>query len=243
MEVSMRSKTLSILILVMCGALLLTACGAPALAQGETLSQPTLSVYGSGKAYLTPDLATINIGVHTEGDQASETVALNNGQSEQVVQALRDAGIAANDIQTSNFSIYNNQKFDPSGQVSGTSYVVDNSVFVTVRDISTISDTLSAVVEAGANSINSIQFDVSDKSAGLEEAREAAIADAQAQAEQIAESTGFELGEIQSIVVSTGVSAGPFFPGVGGGAAAEAAVPIAPGQMVVSAEANLVYTI
>lgn len=239
----MQNKSIFILSAILVGSMLLTACGAPAQAQGETVPQSTLSVYGSGKAYLTPDLATINIGVHTEGEQASETVALNNSQSEQVVQALRDAGIAANDIQTSNFSIYNNQKFDPSGQVSGTSYIVDNSVFVTVRDISTISNTLSAVVEAGANSINSIQFDVSDKSAGLAEARDAAIADAQAQAEQIAGSTGFELGEIQSIDVSTSGYTGPFIPGVGGGAAAEAAVPIAPGQMAVTAQANLVYTI
>lgn len=239
----MRNKSLFLISIFMIGALLLTACGAPALAQGETASQRTLSVYGSGKAYMTPDLATIYVGVHTEGEDASEAVASNNAQSEKVAEALIEAGIASNDIQTSNFSIYPQQQFDPSGQITDTSYVVDNTVYVTVRDISKISDTLNAVVAAGANSINSIQFEVSDKSAGLAEARKAAIEDAQAQAEQIAESTGFELGEIQSIVVSSGGYPGPIFEGIGGGAAVEAAVPIAPGQIAVTVEANLVFAI
>lgn len=240
----MRNKSLFIVSVVLLGSMLLAGCGTTALAQGETPPQRTLSVYGSGKAYLTPDLATIYVGVHTDGEDASKAVASNNEQSEKVAEALVEAGIASNDIQTSNFSIYPQQQYDQSGQITGTTYVVDNSVLVTVRDINKISDTLNAVVEAGANSINSIQFDVSDKSAGLVEAREAAIEDAQSQAEQIAESTGFELGEIQSIVVSSGGFPGPIFAGVGGGAAvAEAVVPIAPGQMVVTVEANLVYTI
>jgi uncharacterized protein YggE len=76
---------------------------------------------------------------------------------------------------------------------------VDNTVFVTLRDLESLGDVLDAVIEAGANSINGIQFDVADRTEALSEARKAAVADARAQAEELAAAAGLELGAIQNI--------------------------------------------
>jgi uncharacterized protein len=156
-------------------------------------------VNGTGQAYLSPDIAYIYIGVHTEEDTAAEAVEANNAQTQQVIQALRDAGVAANDIRTTNFSIWPNQQYSPEGQPTGTRYVVDNSVFVTVRELDGLGDLLDAAIAAGANSINSIQFDVADKDEALVQAREEAVKDAREQAQQLADAAGMNLGEIQSI--------------------------------------------
>jgi uncharacterized protein YggE len=194
----------------------------------------TISVTGNGKANVVPDIAYINIWVHTENADAAEAVGSNNTQSEKVANALRALGIKPEDIQTTNFSIYPMQQFDPQGKVTGINYVVDNTVFVTLRDISKLGDVIGEAVDAGANSINSIQFDVEDRSDALSEAREAAVADALAQAKELASIADVTLGEIQTIN-SYGGQPIPFFEarGLGGGApVAASTVPISPGQLV-----------
>jgi len=224
-------------------AALLAGCGSSALAQGEqTAPLRTLSVIGTGQVYLTPDVANISIGVHTENKNAAEAVALNNTQSQDVIDALREAGIEAEDIQTTNFSIYPQQQYDPQGQLQGVFYVVDNTVYVTLRELSKIGTVLGSVIEAGANTISGIQFDVADKSEALAEARQAAIEDAQSQAEQLARAADVTLGELQSISIVSGAPPS-LFEGKGGVVAAEAAVPVSPGQLLITVDANLVFEI
>ena len=145
--------------------------------------QRLLSVTGSGTVMLTPDVAYLNIGVHTEMPTASEAVSANNAQTQKVIDALQKSGVDAKDIRTTNFSIYPNVQYDPqTNQKVGTTYVVDNSVYVTSHDISKLGDLLDATVSAGANSVNSIQFDVEDKTAATKQARDAAVKDARTQA-------------------------------------------------------------
>jgi uncharacterized protein YggE len=250
----MRNKTLFIIGVLLLGVAL-TACGSVAAAQDATPSAQsgsegnpprTLSVSGNGKAFLSPDIAYINIGVHTAGPDAAQAVADNNTQSQQVIDAIVALGIEAKDIQTLNFSIYPQQQYDPQGMPSGEiTYMVDNTVYVTVRDLSKLGDLLDTAVSAGANSINGIQFDVADRDAALSEARKAAVADAQAQAQELAEVAGVTLGGIQNIsTVSGGIPQVPFYDGRGGGVAAEAAsTPISPGQMLVTVDVTVVYQI
>lgn len=241
----MRNKTI-ILISILVAALLLTGC-TPASVQSSGTAVPpvrNLSVNGTGKAYLNPDIAYISIGVHTEGEDAADTVADNNQQSVKVSEALAAAGIDPADIRTTNFSIYPQQQYDENNQVVGVRYVVDNTVYVTLRDISKVGDILNKVVAAGANSINGIQFDVADRSAGLSEAREMAVQEAKAQAEELAKVAGVELGAIQNISSYSSTPV-PYFEGKGGGGGAMMAVeaPIAPGQLVISVDVNVVYEI
>jgi uncharacterized protein YggE len=234
---------ISILAILITG--LFVGSGNTANAQTLPESQPrTLSVSGSGKSYLTPDLAYISIGVHTEDKDAAKAVAANNVQSEKVSKALMAFDIAAKDIQTTNFSIYPQQQYDPNGKLQGMLYVVDNSVYVTLRDLDKIGELLNTVVKAGANSINGIQFDASDRTKALSEARKDAVENAKEIAIETAELAGVKLGKLQNINVYTGYSSS-VFDGKGGGGGAMIAVeaPVSPGQLVLTVEVNLTYII
>ncbi|MFZ5910715.1 MAG: SIMPL domain-containing protein [Chloroflexota bacterium] len=241
----MRNKTL-LLSAVLIAAFALGACGPTTINQAAPPPTRSLNVNGTGQVYLTPDIAYIYVGVHTERATASEAVAANTAETQQVIAALKEAGIEDKDIKTTNFSIWPNTQYNPEGQQTGVTYVVDNSVFVTVRDLDALGDLLDATVAAGANSINSIQFDVADKTEALKQARDAAVENAQVQAQELAEAAGVKLGEIQSIGFYDS-SAAPYidtFGGKGGGGGAEAAaVPIQPGQLTLTVTVSMTYEI
>ena len=238
----MRNK-LYFFVVVILLAVVLSACGT-AYAQATQPPTRTLNVTGSGRVFLTPDIAYISIGVQTEGKDAAEAVQDNNAQAQKVANVLKEMGVEAKDIQTTNFSIYPQQDYDDKGRVTGTTYIVDNSIYVTVRDLGQIGSLLDAVVSAGSISISGVQFDVEDKVSALSEARKAAVENARTQAEELAEAAGVTLGQVQSINVYGGYPV-PVFEGkgVGGGAELAAEVPVSPGQMVLSVEVNLVYEI
>lgn len=241
------SKKFVLLPVLLLLALILSACGAAAPAAAPTPPQSrTLNVTGQGVVYLTPDIAYINIGVHTEDPSASDAVAENNLQTQQVIEALLKNGIDPKDIQTSNFSIFLNYNYTPEGTRGDSFYVVENTVMLTVRDLNKIGNLLDVAVKSGANNIYGIQFDVVDKSKAASQAREKAFQDAQQQAQEIAALSGIELVEIQSISFSESLP-GPFFvSGKGGGGGAMMAMPetpIQPGQLSVTVTTNIVYTI
>jgi len=238
----MRNKIIVLSILVI-AAVLLSAC-APQAAQSTPQPQlRTLNVNGSGQVYATPDMAYISIGIHTENADAGQAVADNSAQAEAITTALLAEGVEAKDIQTTNFSIYPQDQYSPEGQKTGTIYVVDNSVYVTVRDLDKLSATLQAAVDAGANSVNGISFDISDKDALQSQARDAAMQDAQTKAEELAQSAGVTLGEVQNISYYSSIPMPVYdYKGVGGAAQA-GAVPVSPGQMAVNAEVNVTYEI
>ena len=239
----MRNKTLFISAVVFL-ALALGACS-PTIQADAPPPVRTLNVTGTGQVFLAPDIAYIYIGVHSEEDTAAEAVAANNQETQQVIDALKDAGVDAKDIRTTNFSIWPNQQYSPDGQQTGVKYVVDNSVFVTVRKLDDLGDLLDSAVGAGANSINSIQFDVADKTDATKKAREEAVKDAKEQAQELADVSSVELGEIRSIGYYDAAPApymGDF--GKGGGAmAAEASVPIQPGQLTLTVTVSMSYEI
>jgi uncharacterized protein YggE len=237
---SMNTKSL-IVFAVMAFALLLSAC-APAASNPDAR---TLSVSGNGQAFLAPDIAYIYVGVHTEAQTAAEAVAVNTTQTQALISAIEDFGIAANDIRTSNFSIWPMDRFDPAtGAPTGEkTYVADNTVYVTVRDLETLGDLLDTAVQAGANTVNSVQFDVENKDEALKEARVDAMNNAKQQAQELADAAGLSLGEIRSI--SFVDNQFPIFDGKGGGgggvAAEAAAVPIQPGQLSFTVTVNVTY--
>ena len=238
-------KTKSILIAALFAlALVISACGPATISQAAP--QRTLSVSGSGNAYLTPDIAYLYLGVHTEKQTATEAVAENNTQTQKVIKALTDFGIDAKDIRTTNFSIWPMDKYDPlTNQPTGEkTYAVDNTVYVTERKLDQLGDLLDTIVQAGANTVNSIQFDVADKDAALKDARAAAVKDASAKAQELADAAGVELGTLQNVSFLDNQPY-PIFDGKGGGGAAAeaAAVPIQPGQLTFTVTVNLTYEI
>lgn len=250
----MHKKTLIISGLLIF-AVFLTACGSIASSPQITTARAasgddaqlrrTLSVNGSGQVTLTPDIAYVTVGVQTEGKDASKAVAENNTQTQKVIDALVKGGVDSKDIKTTNFNIFPRQEYDNNGKPTGEiTYVVNNSVYVTVRDLEMIGDLLNAVVLAGANSVQGIQFDVENKTEAYAQAQEKAVANAKAQAENLASAAGVTLGQVITINTYGGATPLPKYDRSGGVVLAESApVPVSPGEMKISVDVNMVYEI
>jgi uncharacterized protein YggE len=240
-----HSSLLFPILTTLIAALSLNACAPTTVVANPQPAQRLLNVTGSGSVYLKPDVAYINIGVHTELATAAEAVAENSDQTAQVIDALKKFGVKDADIRTAYFSIDPSVQYNPQTNVrTGIMYVVDNSVYVTVRDIEKLGDLLDATLSAGANSVNSIQFDVEDKSAAMKEARDAAVKDAETQAKELAAAAGLTLGSLQRIDYYSTVPT-EVFPGYGkgGGGAEASAVPIQTGQLTVTATVSVSYEV
>ncbi len=226
---------------------LLLAGNASAQAAGDLAR--SIHVTGQGEASGKPDLAEVNAGVQTFAKTVIDASRQNQAVVEKIMQALGEQGIEARDIQTSNYSIWAEQDYSREGEPGKeriTGFRVSNIVHVKVRDIAKIGEVLAAVTNAGANSINGIQFTVQDTQQLEEEARKAAMADARARAESLASLAGVELGE----VLTLSMSSAPDYPRpyaasrVMEMADSGAPVPgIAPGQQSVRVTINATFAI
>jgi uncharacterized protein YggE len=247
MEKKMNKKILitAILVTLLIGA---AACnGTQTVAGTSSAIQKNITVTGTGIVKVVPDIAYINVGVTSQSENVSDAIQQNSSQAQAIKEELIASGIAEEDIQTSSFSVYPQSNYDFNGSVTGTVFVVNNNVYVTVRDLSTLGELLNKVTANGANSIYGISFDVQDKTEALQQSRELAIAFAEQQAEEVAASSGVKLGEILTInVYSNDV---PYVAtdsyGMGGGGYPQSAtkVPISAGNYVISSQVTVQYEI
>ncbi len=210
----------------------------------EEPPQRTITVTGEGSVTLDVDTASIAIGVQSEDKEASKAVAANTSQAKQVLERLKQAGIDDKDIQTANFTVYPRQQYDAEGKPTETTYVVENTVYVKVRNLEKIGEILDSVIKAGANNIHSIQFDVADKTSAFQKALENAIQDARVKAEVVAKASNVKLGPVYSVqVIGENI---PTMYGRGmlqAAAPADAKVPISGGQTEITATVTVVFLI
>jgi uncharacterized protein len=239
----MKTKILFMVAVLALGSLL-AACGPSAVTVQPQPSQRTITVTGTGMVTLTPDIAYVSIGVHTQNASAKDAVAANNTQAQAVIATLKGMGIAEKDIQTTNFSIYPQPQYDSNGNSTGeTLYIVDNTVYVTVRDLTKLGNLLDTAVSSGANSITGVTFDVADKTVSLAQARQAAAADAKKQANELTQAAGVKLGDIQSISYFDSTPPVPIQYARAEAAPAASSVPIQAGSMQITTTVTLVYEI
>ena len=240
-------KKMIILFAVSTVALLsLAACaGTGGVAGTNQPNYRTLSASGSGQVYLVPDVAYITVGVRVDADEVSDALSKNNSQANEIAQALQALGVEKKDIQTSNFNVYPMMDYGMDGQITRRYYVVENTVFITVRDLTKLGEMLDSVVRSGANTINGISFDVIDKSAAQAQARDKAIENAKAEAEAIAKAAGVKLGKMQNVNVYVSGVTTPLYEakGIGGAMSYDQSVPVAAGQLKISVEASVTYAI
>lgn len=203
-------------------------------------SQRTVSVNGVGQVQAEPDRAVIRVGVQTEAESASRALSQNNNQMQDVIDALREEGVAAQDIQTQTFRLNPIRETPrPEGDIPEiTGYMATNIVEVRVEDIDNLGNLLDTAIQAGGNTIEGIQFEVSDPSDLVDQAREAAMNDAQNKAEQLAELAGAQLGDVFTISES---SRTPVPVGRGGAAQLEAAAPVEPGTQTVTVDVQVTW--
>ena len=204
---------------------------------------PQITVTGSGIVFVVPDLAYINVGVRSLGDSVSEALDSNNASAQAIKDMLVAQGVSESDIQTSNLYVY--PQNDYIGDGSRTYYSVENNVYVTVRDLQNLGMILDAVAESGANSIYGITFDVEDDSAAKSSARKLAVESAKAQAAELADAAGVQLGDLLSISSSYSSASYYYGYGMGGGggesAYLDSSVPISSGQIQVNADVTMTF--
>lgn len=185
----------------------IAALSFPAFAQtpeGEAMpisasAANTITVAGYGTATGTPDMASVDVGVETFSANITEAFSGSNTTVEAVVDALVELGIAREDIRTSNLSVYNGSRFDETTSAEERGYFVNNTVHVEVRDIEQIESVIDTALEAGANTLYSLNFSFSDSVSLQNQARENAVNDARARAEQYASLIGATLGDVVQI--------------------------------------------
>jgi hypothetical protein len=217
---------------------------ASAAAQAETGTR-AITVVGEGKVKARPDVAQANIGVQVSNADPKQATSDAAAVMEQLMAALKAQGVAENDIQTSYYNLYVDRPFSPDGSQSAEAvYRVNNNVQVTVRDLGKLTTILGAAIEAGANTIDSVTFNLADASSLRSQARQEAVADAKAKAEELAQLNGVQVGQVVSI--SEVIANTPLFSsnigyaaqGLGGGAG-----PIVPGEVEVSSQLQVTYAI
>jgi len=233
----------SVLLISLLFGVALSACGTPITV--STPPQPnTIAVTGNGTAYGKPDIAVVQIGVETRDHDPAKAVDDNTGKMNTIMSALKELGIDEKDLQTTTFSVNAQQDQDENGKLIGTlTYVVENTLTVTVRDLTKVGQALGKAVGAGANSINGVTFSVSDQSALEAQARDKAMADAKAHADQLAKAAGVTLGVPMTISEYTSV---PIPYAAKGFAAADnggAPVPVSGGQIQVNMQVSVTYLI
>ncbi|NPV55484.1 MAG: SIMPL domain-containing protein [Anaerolineae bacterium] len=234
----MKTKVLWVVV----SLLVVLSLGACQAASPKTQGR-TMNANGTGVVYLTPDLAYITVGVRSEEANVANALNSNTAQSQRIRDALTQLGVEDKDIQTSAFNVYPNTPYSPEGQPLDTTYVVENTVYVTVRDLQSLGQLLDEVVKAGANTIYGISFDVQDKSTAITEARQQAIQNARKNAEEVASAAGVELGDLININVYSSGYASPMEGKVYGSGGDFTNVPVASGQMTITVTADLVYEI
>lgn len=209
----------------------------------DTALPRIISVQGTGEVKTKPDMATVSSGVTSEAPTAQDALNKNNAAMAAVIAALKAAGVSEDDIQTSDFSVSPQYPVLQPGQaprISG--YQVSNQVTARVKDLAKLGATLDALVRAGSNQINSIQFDIDEPKPFLDEARKKAVADAKSRAEIYAAAAGVSVGRVVQISESSAIiPPQPMYRMRAMDAVAQNAVPISAGQQLVTSNVSVTF--
>ena len=224
---------------VLSALVLSAALSLPLPALAESAATPVISVTGTATVESVPDLATLTIGVTTLADTAAGAMDANSAQLQAVMDRLASAGIEPRDMQTSNLSLNPNWTGYDTGNPVISGYQAVNMLTIRVRDLAGLGAVLDAAIADGANTLNGLSFGLADPGPALDEARKAAVADARARAELLAEAAGVSLGRILSI----SDSAAPTMDPVPVYKAETAAVPVAGGEVGMTASVTILYEI
>ncbi len=221
------------------------ASAVPAIERGNAL----LTVSADGRSTRKPDLAVFNAGVASSGKTAGEALSANAADMNRVIAALRRAGIAERDIQTSNLSlnpVYAPQRPQPNGMIEPQEpkiigYQANNSVTVRQRNLAEFGRVIDTLVAAGANQVNGPSFQLDNDDAALDEARTEAMKKARERANLYARASGLKVLRILSISESGGYSPRPQVAYRMAAADAMESTPVAAGEVTLSANLTVQF--
>jgi uncharacterized protein YggE len=200
--------------------------------------RPSISVSAQGSTRITPDRATIQIGVQTKGATASAASAENARVAQRVIAAIKAVGIGAEQISTVNYSVNPEYRHIENRSPEITGYTVHNTVVVDVRQIEQVGRVIDASLGSGANMINSLDFYASNTEEARRAALAAAVDKARRDAQIIAQAAGGTLGGLAQATV--GAYMIPMrrenLQMMRGDMAAAAATPVEPGSELLSVQ-------
>lgn len=227
------------------GATMTAACAQNATAAGYAIPADgtLLSVSAQAEAKRVPDVATISTGVVTQAADANAAMRANAEQMAKVVAAIKAAGIAERDVQTTGISIHPQYRYAENQPPAITGYQASNTVSLKVRDIAKLGKVLDTLVAQGANQINGPSFEVDKPDEAYDEARIGALKKAQARAETYARAMGLRVRRVVSI--SEGGGFQPPIPMMRMQAmdamAAKAETSVSPGESTLAVSLDVVF--
>ena len=205
-------NTSNIFNLVCVGVLLVIALNvlpprapAPALAMAPSANScdnsRAIQVSGAAVVYVTPDRALIQLGVQSNGLTPDSVQSANQHEIQKVINAVRSLGVDAKDIATDYYIVYPIYEDYDSLEIKG--YRIDNTISITLRDVSLADDVIIAALKAGANEVQDVQFYTSELRKYRDQARELAMQAAGEKAGALANAAGAQAGCVLSISENT----------------------------------------
>ncbi|MGC8758031.1 MAG: SIMPL domain-containing protein [Caldisericaceae bacterium] len=230
--------------LVVAALLSVVVIGGKALPKGAVTAQETdlthtITVSGVGTATVTPDIAIINAGVFVEDLDPAKAMDGLSQKANKIVEAVTNSGVKKEDIKTSNLSLYPIYSYEKdTGKPILQGYRASES-FTVKEKISDAGTIISAVSKAGANQIDGITFDASNRDSLKLDAIDAAMKDARAKADAALKGTNYKVTGIKTISVESSTPTPIYFKAM---ASEQANVPVEGGTIDVNATVQVIFT-
>lgn len=204
-----------------------------------------LTAVGNGDASVVPDTAEVRIGVETESLTATQAREENASRVQNLVAVLKSLGIPDKDVRTSSYQINPVRRYDEKiqGLPPIVGYNVQNIISVKTEKMDIVPTILDKAVEGGVNRVDSINFSVKNDTAVRQEALRKAVADARANAQQMAKELGVKLDKVYSIQQGGGVSTPMPMMYAKSMSADASSTPVFPGETTINASATVVFII
>ncbi len=213
-------------------------------ASGSAKPARTIAVSSTATVKAHPDEAVVDLGVHSESADSTEAFARNAKEMQAVLDALKTAGIADTDIQTTNVSLQQRvaNRGKPNEQYV---FVASNAVQVTIHDLSSVGSVIDAAVKAGADSVNDIEFQLANPNTIRTDALSQAVAGARTKADALARAAGAQV--VRVVTINEQNYRAPVYRAPFAEAALGAGVPptpvVPPGSLQVSETVSVVWEI
>jgi len=232
---------------VLAAALAGPALGPHSILAADPATPPehTISVTGTGRIVVSPDISDIRLGVSITRPTVKAAREAAAATMTRVIAALKKVGIADKDLQTTVLYLQPNYTYPSGGTPRLTGYTLSNGLAVTVRDLGKIGDAVDEALAAGATTLDGISFRVDDPAKAEQQAREEALSQAKAKAGTLASGAGVSIAGVASISETAGPMPYPVYYGADRLAAIpkDTATPIQAGTNEVIVTVSVVYLI
>ena len=221
---------------------------APAMAAAQSDSGDAgarLTLTAEGQVEAVPDMATITLGVAREGESAAEASAAMAEAADALLQALVGAGLAERDIRTSALTLAPRRAPRDSAGRAGeiTGYEASTTVTVRLRALDRLGAVLDTAIGSGANRMQGLALGLSDPQPLMDEARRRAVAEAARRAALYAEAAGLTLGPLLMLSETGAAEPRPFAARADMALAQSAAMPVAAGEITLTARVTVTYAL